>query len=120
MDVFFALRQEGSVDGYAHCFEEHMHKILLYNPSYDETFFVNRFMEGLKQEIRAAVKLQHLVTVDVAFACAQTQEALLTEATRRLVVKPDFKHRNKQYVHQGLLGSAPGDQKATEKGKFYE
>ena len=81
MDVFFALHQEGSVDDYAHCFEEHTHKILMYNPSYDETFFVNRFMEGLKQEIRVALKWQHPVTMDVAFACAQTQEELLAEDT---------------------------------------
>jgi hypothetical protein len=52
MDMFFAHRQTGCVDEYAHKFDELMHKILLYNHAYDETFFVRRFIVGLKSDIR--------------------------------------------------------------------
>lgn len=48
IDAFFAFKQNDSVDEYAHKFEELMHGVLLYNPSYDETFFVNHFLKGLK------------------------------------------------------------------------
>ena len=57
IDVFFALKQNDTVDEYAHLFEEHMHKMLVYNQSYDETF-INRFVQDLKPAIRAPVKLQ--------------------------------------------------------------
>ena len=58
IDVFFALKQNDTVDEYVHLFEEHMHKMLVYNQSYDEMFFIKRFVQGLKPAIRAPVKLQ--------------------------------------------------------------
>ncbi|XP_037424582.1 uncharacterized protein LOC119289334 [Triticum dicoccoides] len=118
IDVFFALRQDGSVDDYAHVFEEHMHKILVYNQSYDEIFFVNRFIDGLKPEIRAPVKLQHLGTVDLAYTFAQTQEALLAEDISRMTKKFEHRNKNKSYIHQGLLGASPTDQKVEDKAKW--
>ena len=81
VDILFAHHQVGSVDEYAHKFEELMHHVLLYNHSYDETFFVRRFIAGLKPEIRSAIKLHNPGTVDLAFSMAQTQEALLVEDT---------------------------------------
>jgi hypothetical protein len=81
MDSFFSHKQTSSVDEYARKFEELMHKILLYNRSYDETFFVRHFLAGLRLDIRRAIKLHNPNTVDLAFSMAQTQEALLAENT---------------------------------------
>jgi hypothetical protein len=58
MDIFFAHKQ-CSVDEYAHKYEELAHKILMYDHSYDETFFVRRFLVGLKPEIYSAIKLHN-------------------------------------------------------------
>lgn len=118
IDTFFAFKQTASVDEYAHKFEEFMHTVLLYNPSYDETFFVHRFLEGLKPQIRQAIKLQQPRTVDLAFSLAQTQEALLVEDVISPIKQIDhwggfqekFQH---PYQHQGILGVAP-DHKSTE------
>jgi hypothetical protein len=38
-------------------FERLVHGMLLYNDQYDDTFFVTRFMAGLKEEIRDVIAL---------------------------------------------------------------
>lgn len=87
MDTFFSFKQVGSVDDYAHRYEELMHKILLYNHSYDETCFVHRFISGLKPEIKSAIKLHKSGTVDLALSLAQTQEVLLVDDTPPSILK---------------------------------
>jgi hypothetical protein len=67
IDIFFALRQTVSVDEYALKFEEFMHKVMLHNHAYDDTFFVRRVIAGLKREIRSAIKLHNSSTVVLAF-----------------------------------------------------
>ena len=109
VDALFAHTQTGSVDDYAHTFEELMHKVLLYNHSYDETFFVRRFIAGLKPAIRSAIKLHNPGTVDLAYSLAQTQEALLIEDTpvnqARYLQRDGMRQKYKQHGQMpGFLG----------------
>jgi hypothetical protein len=120
IDIFFALKQIGSVDEYAHQFEELMHKVLLHNHAYDETFFVRRFIAGLKPEIRSAIKLHNPCTVDLAFSMAQTQEALLVEDSSSLPNKyaqrDTLRLKYKQHGQlPGFLGAPPDAKKYDEK-----
>jgi hypothetical protein len=116
MDAFFAFKQLASVDDYAHKFEEHMHKILVYNHSYDETLFVNRFIEGLKPEIRSVIQLHQPSTVDLAFSLAQTQEALLVEDTMISSKKYEYKNKyTKTFQQHGILGNFAADKPAENK-----
>lgn len=46
LEQLFKLKQIGSVAEYHHKFEELMHKVLVHNRGYDETFLVNRFVNG--------------------------------------------------------------------------
>ena len=62
------LRKTGSVQEYYECFEQLSHHILLYNTSYDDVYFVTRFMNGLKEEIRAPIALHRPKNVDTASA----------------------------------------------------
>ena len=117
IDIFFALKQTDTVDEYAHLFEEHMHKMLVYNQCYDETFFINRFVQGLKPGIRAPVKLQQPSTVDLAYSLAQTQEALLVEDTSKFSKKWEPRFSSKPYVHQGIMGASPADKRSEEQAK---
>lgn len=50
-------KQTGMVLDYQRRFEELAHGILLYNPAFDYTFLVTKFLGGLKEEIRAAILL---------------------------------------------------------------
>jgi hypothetical protein len=76
------LHQTTSVADYHARFEELAHNILLYNPTYDDTFLVVRFLNGLKDEIRALIALHHPKNVDTASALALLQEEEL-ESKRR-------------------------------------
>nr|TKW20553.1 hypothetical protein SEVIR_4G096201v2 [Setaria viridis] len=68
------LRQSGSVFEYLAQFEDLSHGILLYNCAYDDTYFVTRFLGGLKEEIRAAIALHRPKDVSSAAALALLQE----------------------------------------------
>lgn len=65
-----SLKQTGSVQAYYEQFEKLAHGVLLYNPTYDDVYFVTRFMTGLKEEIRAAIILHRPQDVDTASALA--------------------------------------------------
>lgn len=54
---FEALRQKGSVEDYQEEFDGMAHGLLLYNDGYDDTYFVTRFVAGLKEEIRSVIIL---------------------------------------------------------------
>lgn len=69
-----ALRQSGSVTEYLEKFEQLSHGILLYNASYDDTYFVVRFLGGLKEEIRAGISLHQPKDVQTASTLAILQE----------------------------------------------
>lgn len=47
-------------------FQELAHSILLYNPSYDDVFFVTHFLGGLKDEIRGPIVLHRPQTLEEA------------------------------------------------------
>jgi len=48
--------------------------VLLYNPAYDDIFFVTRFVGGLRDDIRSALLLHWPHDVDTASALALIQE----------------------------------------------
>jgi hypothetical protein len=74
------LRQTGSVADYQKSFEQLAHSILLYDPSYDDVFFVTRFLGGLKEEIRAPITLHRPPNLETASTLALLQEAELEAA----------------------------------------
>lgn len=45
-------------------FKKLAHGVLLYNPAYDDTFFVTRFVSGLHKNIRSAILLHRPCDVD--------------------------------------------------------
>ena len=71
------LKQTGSVQEYYERFEQLSHNILLYNASYDDTYFVVRFLGGLKEEICSAILLHQPKDVQSASTLALLQETEL-------------------------------------------
>jgi len=53
-------------------------RILLYNNSYDDTYFVTRFIADLKEDIRSVIALHQPKDVDTASALALLQLAELS------------------------------------------
>ena len=56
-----------------------MHQLLTHNHTLDETFFVAKFLKGLRREIRASIILHQPRTVDAAVSLALLQEAAIAE-----------------------------------------
>jgi hypothetical protein len=54
-----------------------MHKVLVHNKSLDDVFFVSKFLQGLKPEISAAIRLHKPRTVDAALSMALMQTDIL-------------------------------------------
>lgn len=92
------LKQLGSVQEYYEKFESSMHKVLVHNNSYDDVFFVNRFVDGLKSDVRAAIMLHKPRTVDVALSLALLQEEALEIGGRKNFSKHHSKGYNKYSV----------------------
>ena len=70
MNELLSIQQTAGVHEYYSRFEGVMHKVLVHNKSLDDVFFVSKFLQGLKPDIRAAIVLHKPRTVDVASAPA--------------------------------------------------
>ncbi|XP_066374840.1 uncharacterized protein [Miscanthus floridulus] len=90
-----SLHQTGSVAEYQSKFEHMARSLLLYNPSYDDVFFVTRFLSGLKEEIRAPIILHRPPTLEVAGTLALLQEAELEANKSKFQSKADSKDSNR-------------------------
>ena len=75
-----SLKQTGSMTEYYEQFEHLSHSILLYNSSYDDTYFVTRFLGGLRDDIRSIIALHRPSSVDTTSALAILQEEELAKS----------------------------------------
>lgn len=81
MHKLLQLRQSGTVTEYRLQFEVYMYQLLALDPSLSTKFFVTQFVLGLKDELRAAVRIQAPTSITRATVFARIQEEEL-EATR--------------------------------------
>jgi hypothetical protein len=70
LNQFEQLHQIGFVQEYQEEFGKLAHGLLLYNNSYDETYFVTRFVAGLRDDIRRVIVLHRPKDVDATSALA--------------------------------------------------
>lgn len=75
---------------YIQQFEKLRNQLLLYNSALDENFFIDEFIEGLKAEYRAAIRLHLPADMDTACLLAMLQEEEL-EATAKSPIKDNYK-----------------------------
>ncbi|PHU01203.1 hypothetical protein BC332_30990 [Capsicum chinense] len=74
---FKKIEQKGTVDEYLEKFEELKTWVLIRNPTLSEEFFMELFIEGLKEEIRHIVKMLNPYSMSQAIDKARHQERLL-------------------------------------------
>jgi hypothetical protein len=74
------LKQTGTVEEYKRQFEKLVYQIKLYDPNMGGLMLVQRFILGLKEELRAAVEVQLPNTVAEAAMFAQIQESVLARS----------------------------------------
>lgn len=64
------IKQTSDVLEYAARFEQAKHRVLVHNRDLDDTFFVQKFLDGLKYNISNAIALHRPRTVDAALSLA--------------------------------------------------
>jgi hypothetical protein len=109
MNKALEIRQAGDVDAYSREFELLQNQLLAHNPALDDTFFVAKYVKGLRKDIRSAIILHKPRTVDAAISLALLQEA------QNIDFKRGNKYEYKKWHNQagpGKLGLQPADMKA--------
>jgi hypothetical protein len=71
---WFHIKQEGSVSEYVEKFDSLMHQLLAYDNSLLPVYFVSKFIEGLRSDIRMVVLVQRPPDLDSACSVALLQE----------------------------------------------
>ncbi|WVZ69420.1 LOW QUALITY PROTEIN: hypothetical protein U9M48_018208 [Paspalum notatum var. saurae] len=72
-----------SVSEYIERFDDLVHQILAYDPKFSVVNVTNRFVDGLRHDIRAAVLMHRPSTLDTACSLALLQEELSGDISRR-------------------------------------
>ncbi|WVZ88094.1 hypothetical protein U9M48_034647 [Paspalum notatum var. saurae] len=91
----------GKVHDYIEQFSELMEKLSAYESQPDPIHYVTRFIDGLNDEIRPAVFVQHPVDLDTAFLIARLQEEV-----GEPMKKKDFQRYDRSsYTKSGKSGS---------------
>jgi hypothetical protein len=81
---FFHIKQSSTVTEYVELFSDLVHQILAHDPAFPQTVITNRFLDGLKKEIRAVIMIHRPQTLDTASSLALLQEeAMQDQVTRR-------------------------------------
>lgn len=86
---WFHIRQDGSVAEYVEKFDSLMHQLLAYDNSLLPVYFVTKFVEGLRSDIRVVVLVQRPQDMDSACAVALLQEEALEGVQSTQYKKPD-------------------------------
>ncbi|XBI72477.1 hypothetical protein VPH35_066426 [Triticum aestivum] len=88
MHKLLQLRQTGTVAKYSAAFDEQMYHLLVLDPSINTKFFVTQFLLGLKDELRAPVRLQAPSSITRASVLARIQEEELGTTRARPRITP--------------------------------
>lgn len=73
---FLQIKQLGSVSEYIELFDELMHQIKAHDPSFDVALINNKFIDGLKPEIKSVVLMHKPMDLDTPSSLALLQEEL--------------------------------------------
>lgn len=93
----FRIRQHGTVTEYVDQFSSLVDKLVSYGRPVDPLYFVQRFVDGLRSDIRAAIILQRPSSLDSACALALQQEEVATSNPRLEHRRPEWASSRKRY-----------------------
>lgn len=98
---FLSIKQTGSVADYIESFSALVDQLIAYEARSDPLHYTMRFIDGLREDLRAAVLLQRPSDLDTAFVLAQLQDEVSQASRRRDYKKYDYAFSPKS------LGAAP-------------
>jgi hypothetical protein len=114
MHDLLLIKQTSDVQEYYDRFQTAMHKVLVHNKSYDDVFFVSKFLQGLNPDIRAAIALHKPRTVDATLSLALMQVSILDSHPKPIFRRngrdfPWNQGRPPQNPQPGIMGPQPVD-----------
>lgn len=128
MRDLLAIRKTEDVLEYAGRFEQAKHRVLVHNKTIDDVFFVQKFLDGLKYNIRNAIALHKPRTVDAALSLALMQEEILEANNMRFSTRQRTPHKplsspvahksNNSATTPGILGSHPAVESSATRPKW--
>jgi hypothetical protein len=80
---FFHIKQLTSVSEYVEQFSDLVHQLLAHDPSFPQTVITNRFLDGLKKEIKAVIMIHRPHDLDTASCLALLQEEAMQDQVPR-------------------------------------
>lgn len=92
---FLCIRQSGLVSEYIERFAILVDQLSAYESRADPLYFTMRFIDGLRDDLRAVVLIQRPPDLDTAFVLAQLQEEVAPQGRRKEIKKSDFSFMSK-------------------------
>ncbi|RLM74197.1 hypothetical protein C2845_PM15G12530 [Panicum miliaceum] len=87
---FFHIQQNGSVTEYVEKFDTLVHQLLAHDNSLTSAMITGRFVDGLREDVRAVVVIQRPQDLDTACSLAILQEDVIGQTSRRDSRRMDF------------------------------
>lgn len=104
---WFHVGQTSSVAEYVERFDGLMHQLLSYDNALTPLYFLTKFVDGLKDEIRGVVMLQKAVDLDAACSVALLQEEILEGGKRTTYRKTAGSNFNKVFSRTAQVNVIP-------------
>lgn len=128
---WFHAQQNSTVTEYVEQFDSIMHQLMAYDSALTPVYFVTKFIEGLRDDVRGAVMLQRPQDLDSACSIALLQEEILESnkstthrrSDNHIAFRPVPKLNNYVPVPPGqrsVAVSAHDDKKGVESAKSRE
>ncbi|CAO2144897.1 unnamed protein product [Urochloa humidicola] len=84
---FFHVRQNGTVTDYIEKFNDLVHQILAHDSNFSAATILSRFIDGLRDDIKAVVMIHRPENLDTASTIALLQEELTMDLSKKEVKK---------------------------------
>lgn len=111
MRQFFRVRQSDSVSEYIEKFDNLVHQILAHDPKFNVVTITNRFIDGLRDDIKAVVLVQRPGNLDAACSIALLQEETIKDIPRRDVRRNEW---GNSFRYSGKNAGASSSQAASQ------
>lgn len=94
----FHIRQTSSVEEYVDRFVELVDQLASHENNPNPLHYTMRFIDGLREDLRAAVLIQRPSDLDTTFVLAKLQEEVSLPSKRKDIQRNDFSYPHKQDV----------------------
>jgi hypothetical protein len=104
---FFHLKQVTTVTEYIEHFSDIVHHLLIHNPNMEASIITNRFIDGLRDDIKAVVIVHRPPDLDTASSIALLQEEVTTCPSKKDFRRAESSNYNKKNMVENGRNSMP-------------